>query len=113
MNYFLIGTMISLKIFVFNPFQVNAYLLYDDTKECIIIDPACSTQAEFDVIDSFIIANNLKPVAFYNTHCHIDHIAGNYFVDKKYKIPYGIHEAGMSFLSQAIGYGQAFGFHIE
>lgn len=105
--------MITLKIFVFNPFQVNMYLLYDDTKECIVIDPACSTQAEFDVVDAFIKENNLKPVAFYNTHCHIDHIAGNYYMDKHYKIPFGIHKAGLPLLNHAKGYGLAFGFDIE
>lgn len=105
--------MISLKILVFNPFQVNTYILYDDTGECIIIDPACYIQAEFDVLDSFLTANNLKPVAFYNTHCHIDHIIGNYFFYNKYKTPFGIHEAAMGFLNQAKTYGQIFGFHVE
>ena len=105
--------MISLKILVFNSFQVNTYILYDDTKECIIIDPACSNQKEFDVIDAFIKENNLKPVAFYNTHCHIDHLVGNYFIDKYYKIPLGIHEEGLKFLKQSKIYGLAFGFHIE
>ena len=32
--------------FTFNPFQENTYVLYDDTKECIIIDPGCFTDVE-------------------------------------------------------------------
>ena len=30
--------MITIESFVFNPFQENTFLLYDETKECIIID---------------------------------------------------------------------------
>jgi len=105
--------MISLKIFVFNAFQVNTYILYNDSKECIIIDPGCSTQEEFNVIDAFIKENKLKPIAYYNTHCHIDHVVGNCFIDKYYKIPLGVHKAGLSFLKTSKITGLAFGFHIE
>jgi hydroxyacylglutathione hydrolase len=31
--------MIRIKVFVFNPFQENTYVLHDETNECIIIDP--------------------------------------------------------------------------
>ena len=112
-KYLFLLPMISLKIFVFNSFQVNTYILYDDTKECIIIDPACSSQAEFNIIENFIKENNLKPVAFYNTHCHIDHVVGNYFIDKYYKIPLGIHKAGLGTLKLSKVYGLAMGLHIE
>ena len=30
----------------FNPFQENTYIIYDDTKECVIIDPGCINSAE-------------------------------------------------------------------
>jgi len=105
--------MITIKIFVFNSFQVNTYILYDDSKECIIIDPACSNQSEFNTIEAFIKEKELKPVAFYNTHCHIDHVVGNYFIDKYYNIPLGIHKEGLSFLKLSKITGVAFGFHIE
>jgi len=105
--------MIFIKILVFNPFQVNCYILYDDTKECIIIDPGCHTQEEYIILENFINQNNLKPVAFYNTHCHVDHIAGNYFVSKHLKIPLGIHKAGEIFLENAISHAQVYGFNIH
>lgn len=31
--------MLNLQSFVFNGFQENTYVLYDETKECVIIDP--------------------------------------------------------------------------
>ena len=49
----------------------NAYILYNDHQDCIIIDPGFG----FDLINSFIISNNLKPLAILATHAHFDHIA--------------------------------------
>jgi len=105
--------MITIIIFVFNPFQVNTYLLYDSTKECIIIDPGCYNAQEFDVLKKYISDNALKPVAFYNTHCHIDHIAGNHFVSNHYKIPMGAHKDGKYFLDKAKLHALGYGFVIE
>ena len=31
--------MITIQRFTFNPYQENTYVLYDETGECIIIDP--------------------------------------------------------------------------
>ncbi|MEM9298366.1 MAG: MBL fold metallo-hydrolase, partial [Bacteroidota bacterium] len=33
--------MIYIKSFVFNPFMENSYILHDETKEAVIIDPGC------------------------------------------------------------------------
>jgi len=52
--------MVSIKIFVFNPFQVNTYLIFDETFELIIIDPGCQTTDEAKIITSFIDNNNLS-----------------------------------------------------
>ena len=50
--------------FTFNPFQENTYVLYDDTKECIIIDPGCYDEDEKLELVSFIEQKKLKPVRF-------------------------------------------------
>jgi len=69
-----------LKKFTFNPIQENMYLIYDDTKECIIVDPGCYFQHERQELMDYISAQDLKPVRLVNTHCHLDHICGNKFV---------------------------------
>jgi len=38
--------MLSVHSFTFNIFAENTYLLYDQTGECIIIDPGCDTESE-------------------------------------------------------------------
>ncbi|MDP1746677.1 MAG: MBL fold metallo-hydrolase, partial [Bacteroidota bacterium] len=54
--------MISIKSFIFGPFQENTYILYDETKECIIIDPGCYDNRERAELAGFIEDNKLKPV---------------------------------------------------
>ncbi len=87
--------------FTFNPFQENTYILHDETKECIIIDPGCFTQNEKDQLVKFIEENQLKPVRLINTHCHLDHIFGNRFVAEKYGLELEIHEGEVPVLEAA------------
>ncbi len=78
--------MISIHYFTFGPFDENTYILYDETKECIIIDPGCYDNRERSELADFIQQNELKPVKLLNTHCHLDHIFGNGFVADKYNL---------------------------
>lgn len=78
--------MIQIKSFTFGPFQENTYVLYDGTKECVIIDPGCYDNRERMELAAFIENNQLKPVRLLNTHCHLDHIFGNGFVAEKYNL---------------------------
>ena len=38
--------MLSVQYFTFNPFEENTYVLYDETKEAVIIDPGCCNREE-------------------------------------------------------------------
>lgn len=78
--------------FVFNAFQENTYVLYDDTLEAIIIDPGCNNLEEQEELVTFIEAKGLKPVQLINTHCHIDHVLGNKFVADKWGLELLAHE---------------------
>lgn len=84
--------MAQVKYFTFSPFSENTYILYDATKECIIIDPGCYTDDERKKLSNFIQKNNLKPVRLINTHCHIDHVFGNKYVAEKYDLALEIHK---------------------
>lgn len=80
------------RAFTFNDFYENTYIIYDDTKECIIIDPGCNSPNEEKELTDFINAMNLKPVRLINTHCHIDHILGNKFVAETYLLQLEAHQ---------------------
>ena len=82
----------DLAVFTFNPFQENTYVLFDDTNECVIIDPGCSNASENAQLVDFIESKELKPVKLINTHCHIDHVLGNHFVAEKYNLPLISHK---------------------
>lgn len=89
--------MVTIKSFAFNLFGTNTYLLWDETLECVIVDPACSNSTEQEVLAGFIKTNNLIPKAQVITHYHIDHIAGIEFVKDTYDIGPTAHSAGSQF----------------
>lgn len=105
--------MTTIQPLVFNPFQVNTFVLYDETGECVIIDPACYEPHEEKELAAFIEKEQLKPVAILFTHCHIDHILGNNFSVRHFRIPAMAHRDGLPFLINSTAYGKTFGFEIE
>ena len=84
--------MLSVKAFTFNPVQENTYVLYNDQKECCIIDPGCYFKEEQTELKNFIENSGLKPVLLLNTHCHLDHIFGNKFVHETWGLLLHIHQ---------------------
>ena len=85
--------MLKLEQFIFNPFSENTFVIYDDNaKECVIIDPGCSTAGEENQLFGFIDSRRLNPLMAINTHGHIDHILGNPAVKKRYGIPVAAHK---------------------
>lgn len=105
--------MTKIKQFAFNPYQVNSYVISDETNECIIVDGACSTEEEFNRLDEYIKSEKLKPVMLLNTHAHIDHIVGNLTLCNQYNIPLAAHEDCAGFLTHAMVYAQTFGVEME
>ena len=75
------------KIFEFNPVSEHTYVLYDDTKECVIMDPGCYYPEEEKELTDFIEKNELQVKHIINTHLHFDHVFGVNFTSEKYKQP--------------------------
>lgn len=69
--------MLDVKVFIFSPLQENTYILRNDMHECIIVDPGCYFQEEWDTLFTYIEQHHLTPRLLLNTHCHLDHIFGN------------------------------------
>jgi len=105
--------MIKIKPFVFNDFAVNSFVIYDETKECIIVDPGCNTKEQEDILSHFISENKLKPVKLLNTHCHVDHVAGNNFVVENYKTPVYANEGDVANLDASKRAGEIYGMKIK
>ncbi len=74
----------QIQSFTFNDFSENTYILYDETHECIIVDPGCCNLQEQETLSQFITDHELVPIHLVNTHCHIDHILGNKYCATQY-----------------------------
>lgn len=74
----------EIKRVVFNPLRENTYLVWDDTKECIIIDAGNMAKSENQTLADMIASHGLKPVMAVNTHGHFDHTGGVKFVCEEY-----------------------------
>ena len=84
--------MLSIKAFTFNPVQENTYILYNENRQCCIIDPGCYFDQERASLKEFIENSGLSPVLLLNTHCHLDHVFGNKFVHESWNLTLHIHE---------------------
>ena len=105
--------MINIQKFVFNAFQVNTYVLSDDTNECIIIDPGCSDGVESLQLMDYIKNNGLNPVRVLLTHTHIDHVIGCNAVEELLNIGPEAHKAGLVFLDHSITTAKTYGLDLE
>jgi len=105
--------MIQIKTFYFNDLRECTYVLWDETLECIIIDPGCYSSSERERLVKFIVSENLKPVKIVNTHGHFDHIMGNAFVATEWGIKTHIHPQDKPHLERAQKYSELFGYSIE
>lgn len=102
--------MLQIKHFEFNPFQENTYVLYDETRACVIIDPGCSDKREEEQLKNFIAQNHLTVTQLVNTHCHIDHVLGNAFVKQTYGVKLYINKIEEPLLRAVKTYAPNYGF---
>ncbi len=105
--------MLHVVKFTFNPYQENTYLVYDEEKSAIIIDPGCYEQAERDTLEDFIRNEGLNPVKLINTHCHIDHVLGNAFIARTYNLKLEAHKEEIPVLAPVTEYGAAMGITVD
>lgn len=98
--------MLTVKVFSFNPVEENTYVLYNEKKECCIIDPGCYFPEEEEKLKEFIDENALKPVLLLNTHCHLDHVFGNKFVHDTWGLILHIHPKEKPLLDMAPASGE-------
>lgn len=68
--------------------QTNCYLLYNDSKQCIVIDPGANGKGLIEYMEQ----EGLKPLAICLTHAHFDHIGAVEDVRRHWDIPVYIHE---------------------
>ncbi len=104
--------MLNIKKFIFNPIQVNAFILWDDTLKCVLIDPSCYYPEEEEELKQFIETSNLKPVRLLNTHGHFDHLMGNRFAEKTWNLKSEVHADDHFLVKHASNQAMSFGMEM-
>lgn len=100
----------KLHSFVFNDFEENTYLLYEEEgSDCIIIDPGNNGTAENGELMAFITENQLRVSRLINTHCHIDHVLGNAWVNKQFDVYPEAHRGEIPVLESCERVAQMYG----
>ncbi len=106
--------MIKIKKFVFSPFNVNTFVVWDEiNKEAAIIDPGCSNEKEEKELSDFISENELSVKYLLNTHCHIDHVLGDRFVKEKFNPIFIVPEKDLPLLYNLGNQGLMFEMKIK
>jgi hydroxyacylglutathione hydrolase len=102
--------MTHVKSFTFNAFSENTFVLFDDeSRDAIIFDPGCYTTNEQKQLQKYIADNALIVRRLINTHCHLDHVFGNRFVEETYGIELEAHRAELPVLARAHIAGAMYG----
>ncbi len=102
--------MLQLKVFPFNPLQVNSYLIYETGGAGILIDPSCMNQSEFSQLHDFISHSKIRLDYILNTHGHFDHVFGIGMVKAAYGTKFLIHQGDEAYLRLSAEQARSFGF---
>lgn len=70
-----------------NHFEVNSYVLFDETKECVLVDVCSQGALQEREIINFIEQHSLKVKHILLTHPHVDHLCGSSFAYKQFSLP--------------------------
>ena len=103
----------NIHIFTFNPFSENTYVIASDTGDCVIVDPGCYDQSEFDLLHQHIQNNKLKPTKIVLTHAHLDHVFGLKRCLDAYPVPFYLHERERIVLNSAPQVSKMYGVHCD
>ena len=104
--------MVQVKNFYFNDFRECCSVIWDESGECVIVDPGCNTGDEKSALYDFIAGKGLKPAMILLTHGHFDHVLGLSDCAKKYGIPVYMHPADREILKIDDFFTRTYGFRM-
>jgi hydroxyacylglutathione hydrolase len=105
--------MITLKSFIFNELEVNAFVLHDESGACLIVDPGCKIPVQQQNLKKYIIDNDLHPEGIVLTHGHFDHVAGVAWTKHEFSCPILMHKDDLFLVKDAVQHASLFGIKME
>lgn len=105
--------MIYTEAFAFNDFQVNTYLVWDDSGECLVVDPAFYSPEEQRAFRAIVNEKGLVVRGMANTHCHVDHVLGVGFMRATYGCSFRAHREEEKVVASVPLMGEMFGWSVD
>ncbi|HTJ10766.1 MAG TPA: MBL fold metallo-hydrolase [Dinghuibacter sp.] len=99
--------MFAVQVFTFSPIQENTYVLVNEGREGVVIDPGCYDEAEREALADFFSQNGVQPKLLLQTHCHLDHVFGTRWLAGAYDLVPHVHPLEEELLSLAPAMGLA------
>ena len=105
--------MLHIHIFRFNPFSQNTYVLFNDQKNGVIIDPGNWNEKENEILENFIEEKEISIQNILLTHAHIDHVLGLQWAFDTYKVAIKMHEEEKDVLDRNPMSARNYGFDFK
>ena len=105
--------MLHIHIFQFNPFSENTYVLFNDQKNGVIIDPGNWNEKENEILENFIKEKEISIKNILLTHAHIDHVLGLQWAFDTYKVAVKMHEEEKDLLDRNPMSARNYGFDFK
>ena len=105
--------MLHIHIFRFNPFSENTYVLFNDQKNGVIIDPGNWNEKENEILENFIKEKEISIKNILLTHAHIDHVLGLQWAFDTYKVAVKMHEEEKDVLERNPMSARNYGFDFK
>lgn len=87
--------------FCVNMIQENCYLVWDETRQAVLIDCGAYYDEERKAISSVVAEKNLTLTHLFNTHAHFDHLFGASYIYKEYGVKIELCAAEQETYAQA------------
>lgn len=104
--------MITIQSFSFNPFSENTYVLFNENKNGVILDPGNWNEKETEILENFIKEKQIKIKNILLTHAHIDHVLGLQWAFDTYNVPVKMHLEEKQMLDRNPMSAKQFGFNF-
>lgn len=95
-----------------NHFEVNSYVLFDETKECVLVDVCSQGALQEREIINFIEQHSLKVKHILLTHPHVDHLCGSSFACKQFSLPITMSIDAVKMFQTAESQASMMGFEL-
>lgn len=104
--------MLHVHSFCFNPFSENTYLVNNDEKKAVLIDPGNWNEAENNLLKTFVEEQQLQLQDVLLTHAHIDHVLGLQWASDTFSVGVKMHEEDLELLKRNPMTAKSYGFNF-